>query len=157
VCHGAGGWQQHDGAIEECPRGCMTDGAWGVVPVITVTGNPCAASVERAREVRAAAALAPVVRRLVLEAAHEEALREEQRRAWSSHAKAVGAWAAALGFRLTGWQEHLLGRLYAPRPIDAESFAEQCHRQATAPEFRRAYLNEFIQYDPTTQESTDRV
>jgi len=25
VCHGSGGWQQHDGAIEECPRGCMTE------------------------------------------------------------------------------------------------------------------------------------
>jgi hypothetical protein len=24
ACHGAGGWQQYDGAIEECPRGCST-------------------------------------------------------------------------------------------------------------------------------------
>lgn len=24
VCHGAGGWQQHDGLIVECPNGCMT-------------------------------------------------------------------------------------------------------------------------------------
>lgn len=24
TCRGAGGWQQHDGAIEECPRSCMT-------------------------------------------------------------------------------------------------------------------------------------
>lgn len=28
TCRGAGGWQQHDGLIIECPRGCMTrDGA----------------------------------------------------------------------------------------------------------------------------------
>lgn len=26
VCHGAGGWQQPDGAINECPRGCATGG-----------------------------------------------------------------------------------------------------------------------------------
>jgi hypothetical protein len=26
-CRGAGGWQQHDGLIVECPRGCMTGGA----------------------------------------------------------------------------------------------------------------------------------
>lgn len=24
-CHGAGGWQQPDGLIVECPRGCMTE------------------------------------------------------------------------------------------------------------------------------------
>lgn len=24
TCRGAGGWQQHDGLIVECPRGCMT-------------------------------------------------------------------------------------------------------------------------------------
>jgi hypothetical protein len=27
TCRGAGGWQQHDGLIVECPRGCMTGGA----------------------------------------------------------------------------------------------------------------------------------
>lgn len=27
VCHGNGGWQQHDGLIIECPRGCMVGGA----------------------------------------------------------------------------------------------------------------------------------
>ncbi|SNR32729.1 DUF6197 family protein [Blastococcus mobilis] len=26
-CHGQGGWQQPDGLIVECPRGCMTGGA----------------------------------------------------------------------------------------------------------------------------------
>lgn len=25
TCRGAGGWQQHDGLIVECPRGCMTE------------------------------------------------------------------------------------------------------------------------------------
>lgn len=24
TCRGNGGWQQHDGLIVECPRGCMT-------------------------------------------------------------------------------------------------------------------------------------
>lgn len=27
TCRGAGGWQQPDGLIIECPRGCMTGGA----------------------------------------------------------------------------------------------------------------------------------